>query len=304
MDLVAQVAQAPRAGETVMARAFSRHSGGKGANQAVAAARWGGRARLVACVGEDSFGDALMTELDTYGVDLQDVRRVDQPTGTALIVVEEGGENRIVIFPGANHALSAEDAQAMVAQMQPDDVLLAPLEVPLDAVCAAFAAAHARNVFTILNPAPALSLPDQLWHAIDLLTPNEHELSALTGLATDTEEGLQAAAEHLLARGPSFVAVTCGSSGVRLYAREAAPIVVNAPRLDAVDTTGAGDTWNGCLAAQLEAGVALQEAVQVATLAASLSCTRPGTMQAVPTPEEVQQWRTRHGLTGLVGGGK
>ncbi|MBW5485671.1 ribokinase [Streptomyces bambusae] len=280
MDLVAYVPKAPRLGETVTGREFRTVPGGKGANQAVAAARAGGEVRMIGAVGADDFGVRLRAALGAAGVDTAALRTVEGASGTAHITVDDEGGNSIVVVPGANGRLtSLEDGDE--ARIAAADTLLLQLEVPLGVVTAAARAARAHGVRTVLTPAPAQPLPPELLAATDLLVPNEHEAAALTGL-TDARQ----AAEALLQQVPA-VAVTLGAAGVLCAARGRAPLTVPAPRVRAVDTTAAGDTFVGALAVALGEGRAVREAVSWACAAAALSVQRPGAQDSMPARAEI-----------------
>ncbi|EPH44513.1 ribokinase [Streptomyces aurantiacus] len=280
MDLVAYVAKAPQRGETVTGREFRTLPGGKGANQAVAAARAGATVSMIGAVGTDAFGDRLRSALDHSGVDTDLLRTVEGPSGTAHIVVDDDGGNAIVVIPGANAALTAVDAgdEAAIASA---GALLLQLEIPLEGVLAAARSARASGVRTILTPAPAQPLPPELLAATDLLIPNEHEAAALTGLADPAD-----AARALLDQVPEVV-VTLGAAGSLYAARGADPVRVPARRVTAVDTTGAGDTFVGALAVALGEGNSLPEALSWASAASALSVRRPGAAASMPYRKEI-----------------
>ncbi|ORT53950.1 ribokinase [Streptomyces sp. CB03238] len=280
MDLVAYVSRAPKLGETVTGREFRTVPGGKGANQAVAAARAGAEVSMIGAVGSDEFGTRLRAGLTAAGVDTDLLRTVDGPSGTAHIVVDDEGSNAIVVIPGANGtvtSLSPGD-ETLIATAH---ALLLQLELPLSAVTAGAEAARRHGVRTILTPAPAQPLPPELLAATDLLVPNEHEAAALTGLADP-----HAAAEELLRHVPEVV-ITLGASGSLYAARGAAPVTVPAPRVKAVDTTAAGDTFVGALAVALGEGRPVPDALAWASSAAALSVQRPGATSSMPYRTEI-----------------
>jgi ribokinase len=276
-DLVVSVRQLPRAGETVSGGTFARHGGGKGANQAVAAARAGARVALVAAVGADDLGDEALRELAAEGIDVSAVQRLDDvPTGVAVIVVDERGENQIAVASGANAALTGEAVAAALPPLsRGDGVVLLGHEVPPEAVAAGAAAARAAGWQAILNPAPARDLIEGLDGVI--LTPNADEARRLSG-----EDDVAAAARALAARTGAPVLITLGADGALLDG-ESFP----APPVDVVDTTGAGDAVNGALAARLAAGDPLHDAVRFALAAASLSTRSPGARAGMPRREDV-----------------
>lgn len=280
VDLVVHVDRHPGPGETVLGGDLRRSPGGKGANQAVAAARAGGAATaFVGALGRDDAADLLLGSLHRAGVATEAVSRVDAPTGTALITVTPDGENSIVVAAGAN--ARAALTPAATAAVAGADVVLAQLEIPLEAVLAA-GAARRPGCLLVLNAAPSRPLPDELWAAVDVLVVNEHE-------AVDLGPGgdVDAAVEHLLGRVPTVV-VTLGALGA-LVARRGAP-VVRVPSIDVepVDSTGAGDTFCGVLAARLADGTEVVAAVRAAVVAGALAVTRQGAQSGVPTAAEVQ----------------
>ncbi|MEV7171323.1 ribokinase [Streptomyces sp. NPDC093224] len=281
MDLVAYVAKAPRLGETVTGRAFRTVPGGKGANQAVAAARSGGKVVMIGAVGADEFGVRLRSALTAAGVETAGLRTVEGSSGTAHITVDDEGGNSIVVVPGANAAVTGLEA-GDEARIAAAGTLLLQLELPMSAVVAGARAARAHGVRTVLTPAPAQPLPAALLAATDLLVPNEHEAAALTGL-TDPHQ----AAEALLADVPEVV-VTLGAAGVLHAARGREPLAVPAPRVRAVDTTAAGDTFVGALAVALGEGRPMPEALRWASAAAALSVQRHGAQDSMPTRAETE----------------
>ncbi|MFF8928516.1 ribokinase [Streptomyces longwoodensis] len=283
MDLVAYVEKAPRRGETVTGREFRTVPGGKGANQAVAAAHAGGTVSLIGAVGDDAFGGRLRSTLEHSGVSTDHLRTVEGSSGTAHIVVDDEGGNAIVVVPGANGTVDrlAPGDEGLIASA---DALLLQLEIPLAAVVAGARTARAHGVRTILTPAPAQPLPPDLFDATDLLVPNEHEATTLTG-RTDP---LQAAVA-LLEVVPEVV-VTLGESGVLYAARGQEPVSVPAPRVTAVDSTGAGDTFAGALAVALGEERPVREALAWAAAAASLSVQRPGASASMPHRTEIDAW--------------
>lgn len=263
LDLVATAPRLPRPGETVTEAEFARHPGGKGANQALAARRLGAEVRLVACVGNDPEADMATSTLRDAGVDLSGCRQIAAaPTGVALIVVDTRGENQIVVAPGANRHLSAGDIDVKGA-----DVVVTQLEVPLEAVIAAVEASS----FAVVNAAPARTLPAALLASCDVVVVNQTE-DAFFG------DALEAAA---------MVVTTLGADGA--VARQGSRMVARAaaPKVEVVDTVGAGDTFVGALAVELAGGAELDEALRFACAAGALATTRPGAQSAMPRREEV-----------------
>ncbi|MFD9072732.1 ribokinase [Streptomyces lasiicapitis] len=287
MDLVAYVAKAPQRGETVTGREFRTLPGGKGANQAVAAARAGATVSMIGAVGNDAFGTQLRSALDHSGVDTDLLRTVEGPSGTAHIVVDDDGGNAIVVIPGANDTLTTL-SPGDTAEIASAAALLLQLEIPMEGVLAAAQTARAAGVRTILTPAPARPLPPELLAATDLLLPNEHEAAALTGLPDPAD-----AARALLDQVPEVV-VTLGAAGSLYVARGAEPVTVPARRVTAVDTTGAGDTFAGALAVALCEGNYLPQAASWASAASALSVQRPGAAASMPYRTEID---TEAGVT-------
>lgn len=281
MDLVAYVEKAPQRGETVTGREFRTIPGGKGANQAVAAARAGATVSMIGAVGNDSFGTRLRSTLERAGVDTGPLRTAEGPSGTAHIVVDDEGGNAIVVVPGANGTVDrlTPGDEGVIASA---DALLLQLEIPLRTVVAGARTARAHGVRTILTPAPAQPLPPELLAATDLLVPNEHEAAALTG-RTDPRE----AAAALLDQVPQVV-ITLGAAGSLYAARGAEPLTVPAPQVTAVDSTGAGDTFVGALATALGEARPVREAVAWAAAAAALSVQREGASASMPCRAEIE----------------
>jgi ribokinase len=282
MDLVAYVEKAPRRGETVTAREFRTIPGGKGGNQAIAAARAGADVSMIGAVGNDAYGLRLRSTLEHSGVETDDLRTVEGPSGTAHIVVDDEGGNAIVVIPGANGTvdhLSPGD-EGVIADA---DTLLLQLEIPLPAVLAGARAARRHGVRTILTPSPAQPLSPELLAGIDLLIPNEYEAATLTGL-TDPHK----AATALLEQVPEVV-VTLGADGSLYAARGAEPLTVPAPKVTAVDSTGAGDTFVGALAVAVGEGRPMREALGWAAAAAALSVQREGASVAMPYRPEIEE---------------
>lgn len=280
MDLVAYVAHAPKRGETVTGREFRTIPGGKGANQAVAAARAGGDVTMIGAVGSDDFGVRLRQTLVSSGVDTDLLRTAEGPSGTAHIVVDDEGGNSIVVIPGANGTVTAL-APGEEALITTADMLLLQLELPLSAVLDGAQAARRHGVRTVLTPSPAQPLPPELLAATDLLIPNEHEAANLAGVADP-----HAAAEELLRQVPEVV-ITLGSAGSLYATRGAPPLTVPAPRVRAVDTTAAGDTFVGTLAVALGEGRPMRQALAWASAAAALCVQRPGASTSMPYRSEI-----------------
>ncbi|MEU7984533.1 ribokinase [Streptosporangium canum] len=283
MDLVAYVEAAPGLGETVTGREFRTVPGGKGANQAIAAARAGAEVVFLGAVGDDAFGPELRRTLAGAGVDVSGLRTVPGPSGIAQIVVDGQGGNSIIVVPGANGAVTAP-SEAELEVIARSDVLLLQLELPIEAVTAAARAARAAGTTVILTPAPVQPLPDELLDAVDILVANEHEAAAITGLA-DHEEAVRELRTRV-----GWVIITLGSRGALTAAPGAGPAVhVRAPEVRAVDTTAAGDTFVGALAAAHVERQSPDRAVRFAGAAAALSVQREGASTSMPGRAEIDQ---------------
>ena len=271
VDLVVRAESLPGPGETVTGGTFERHGGGKSANQAVAAARQGAAVRMVGAVGDDELGEEAVAQLEAEGIDVSAVQRLTTaPTGVALIAVDAAGENQIAVASGANADLSPAAVEAALAGAAAGGVALIGLEVPDAAVLAGARAARAAGLEVVLNPAPARPLPDELLALSPVLTPNGGEAAALAG-----EDDPEAAARALSERSGAAVVVTVGADGA-LLVEDGAVERIPAPRVEAVDTTGAGDAFNGALAAALAGGAALADAVRAAVAVAAESVRKPG----------------------------
>ena len=296
VDLVTYVNRMPVRGETVEAPSFEMGHGGKGANQAVAAAKLGASVVMVTKVGDDMFADNTIRNLASFGVDTKHVRRVPgRSSGVAPIMVEPSGENSILIVKGANADLSPNDIERAAEDLKTCDLILLQLEIPLETVYAAIAFGKQHGVKTLLNPAPATPEldPDKIRDAT-FLVPNETELAILTGMPVDTEDEIAAAARSLIAKGIGTVIVTMGSRGALLVtaseSRGIAPISVIP-----VDTTGAGDAFIGSFARYLAAGLSLDAALAQASRYAAFSVTRRGAQKSFATEAEFEAFCAKLG---------
>ncbi|WP_260961845.1 ribokinase [Pseudomonas citri] len=288
MDLVTRAPRLPRGGETLIGQSFSTIPGGKGANQAVAAARLGAQVSMVGCVGSDAYGQQLREGLLAEGIDCQAVGVVDGSSGVALIVVDDNSQNAIVIVAGANGALSPDVLDNADAVLQGADVIICQLEVPDITVGHALKRARELGKIVILNPAPASHALPAEWYAwIDYLVPNESEAAVLSGVAVDSLQTAAAAATQLMSAGVGKVIVTLGAQGL-MFANGASCEHFPAPQVKALDTTAAGDTFVGGFAAALAAGKNEVEAIRFGQVAAALSVTRAGAQPSIPTLQEVQ----------------
>ncbi|MFF8945286.1 ribokinase [Streptomyces sp. NPDC014864] len=283
-DLVIGVERRPAAGETVLGSDLAVHPGGKGANQAVAAARLGARTALLARVGDDAHGRLLLDAQRAAGVDTAGVLAGGAPTGVALITVDPSGDNSIVVSPGANGRLTPEDVRSADRLLRSSRVVSAQLEIPLETVVEVVRNLAPGSRF-VLNPSPPRALPRELLAACDPLIVNEHEAKVILG-SNDAGDAPEDWARALLAHGPRSVVVTLGARGA-LVASAAEVTRVPSVRVDAVDTTGAGDAFTAALAWKLGAGAALAEAAAYAARVGAAAVTRPGAQESFPTAAEV-----------------
>jgi len=285
-DLVVTLPALPKPGETLLGGDLLTAQGGKGANQAVAAARLGAAVTLVGCVGDDDFGATSLAQYAREGMDTSRIRVVaGAPSGVALIFVGATGENMIAVAPGANLSLTTADIEAAAPVIQAADVLLLQLETPLATVLSAARLAHAAGVKVILNPAPAQPLAASLLALVDVLTPNEREALLVSGLPADAAPA--AAAAHLQSLGVKTVVVTLGAAGALVKDAAHPAFTVPSFRVPAVDTVAAGDAFNGGLAVALAQDQPLAAAVRFANAVAALAVTRPGAQSSLPSAQEV-----------------
>jgi ribokinase len=289
MDLVARAPRLPHPGETLAGHAFAQVAGGKGGNQAVAAARLGAQVAMIGCVGADPNGAQLRAGLETEGIDCGAVATSETAsTGVALIIVDDGSQNAIVIVAGSNGEVTPQTIAQHEAVLAAADVVVCQLETPPDAVRAALAAARRLGRTVILNPAPATGpLPADWLPLIDYLIPNELEAATLTGLPVNSPADAAQAAEALRDAGARNVLVTLGAQGVYAALEGAGASHYPAPQVRAVDTTAAGDTFIGGLAAQLAEGAPVDAAIRFAQRAAALSVTRAGAQPSIPHRAEL-----------------
>lgn len=299
-DMIIRVEHLPRPGETVLGGEFLTAAGGKGANQAVAAARAGARVTFVARVGKDELGAQVVAGLRADGIDVRHVARDPAArSGVALILLSKQGENSIAVAPGANARLSPAHVRKAAGVFKGAGILLVQLETPLATVATAVDLARGAGVPVILNPAPALVVPDALLRKVEIITPNETEAELLTGIRVTGEASAARAAGALLRRGVPIVVLTMGRRGV-LVATRAGRERIPAFEVDALDTTAAGDVFSGTLAAALAAGQLLGTAVRRASAAAALSVTRVGAQPSVPTRTEVERFLKAAGAQGAT----
>jgi ribokinase len=286
MDLIATTDRLPQPGETVPGSSFSTAAGGKGANQALAAARAGSSVRMVGAVGQDGFAEPALALLADAGTDLSAVKRVSDPTGTALILVGGDGENMIAVVPGANGTMTPADASAAVEAMQAGDILMLQMEVPADAVEQAFRAAQEKSVLSIFNTAPLTDDAIRLASLASIIVSNETEFELLIGAKGLNAEERIAAMQKLAARTGQTLVVTLGADGV-IAIHEGELVRSSGLRIEPVDTVGAGDTFCGYLAASLDQGLDFAAALRRAAVAGSLACLKAGAQPAIPLAAQV-----------------
>ena len=286
IDLVVGLERMPDPGETVIGRTLDQHPGGKGLNQAVAAARLGARVEMIGAVGSDDSGSWLRGIVKAEGIGDSGVRTVDGPSGTALIEVDRSGMNRIVVVPGANGKVTPDEVAAALDDIVDIAIVLTQGEVPLAAIETAMIVGRAKGARTVLNPAPVLDYPVALLRAVDIVLPNEHEAAQLTGLNTSTLGGAKAAAAHLVALGVTCAIVTRGGEGA-IWATAEDSGHVEAFSVSPVDTVAAGDGFCGGLVTALAEGLDINEALRWAAGAGALATTRPGAVPSLPTRAEL-----------------
>ncbi|KJS60275.1 ribokinase [Streptomyces rubellomurinus] len=286
VDLVIGVERRPAAGETVLGSDLAVHLGGKGANQAVAAARLGARTALLARVGDDANGRLLLESQRSAGVDTTSVLVGGAPTGVALITVDPSGDNSIVVSPGANGRLTPEDVRAAGPLVRASRVVSAQLEIPLETVVEVVRQLPSGTRF-VLNPSPPRALPAEVLAACDPLIVNEHEARVILGGEAIGDDPA-AWARELLASGPESVVVTLGSQGALVASAEGEVVRVASVQVEAVDTTGAGDSFTAALAWKLGAGASLAEAAAYAARVGAVAVTRRGAQESFPTAAEVE----------------
>ncbi|MCF7808301.1 MAG: ribokinase [Candidatus Marinimicrobia bacterium] len=291
MDLVVTSERFPGPGETILGDTFKMIPGGKGANQAVCAGSLGTETTFLGRVGNDSFGKTLIQSLDAHGVDTGQIG-VDstEPTGTALIQVNSLGENQIVVIPGSNMTLSTDDLEGHQENFAKAGLMLIQLEIPLDTVARALSLAKDHECITIMNPAPAAKLSEDIFPLIDICTPNEIELRMMSENRAIADGDIESMAKHLLSKGVGKVIVTLGSEGAMLVHQGGARIF-HAREVKAVDTTGAGDAFNGALASSLATGTGVEEAIEFAMDVAAYCVTRPGAQTSMPTKHQIDEWK-------------
>jgi len=289
-DMIIQLDKIPVPGETVLGGEFSIAAGGKGANQAVAAARAGGNVTFIAAVGNDALGTQAVEGFLRDGINVEYIKKVKNvASGVALIFVDKTGENSIAVASGANANLRPEtiiEAEHVISEAQ---ILLMQLETPIETVCRAAELAYKAGVKVILNPAPARSLDDELLKKVSIITPNETEAELLTNIKVENETGALKAAKVLLGKGIESVLITLGAQGVFLATNQTCELIPGF-RVDAVDSTAAGDVFNGVLAVGLAEKKTIKEAIRFANAAAALSVTKLGAQPSAHKRKEIDSF--------------
>ncbi|WP_028749413.1 ribokinase [Rhizobium mesoamericanum] len=286
MDLIATTARLPKPGETVAGNGFSTAAGGKGANQALAARRAGRTVHMAGAVGRDGFAEPALALLKDAGTELGTIKQVDEPTGTALILVGGDGENMIAVVPGANGTVTPADADAVVSAMSKDDILMLQFEVPVPAVEQALTAARIKGVTTVLNLAPLIDDAARLGRLADIVIANETEFERLAGQENMAADDREAALKRLNAETGQTLIVTLGADGV-IAIREGVMTRAKGLKIEPVDTVGAGDTFCGYFAASLDEGLDFEASLRRAAVAGSLACLKQGAQPSIPSSAEV-----------------
>jgi len=289
MDLVVTAPKVPVMGETILGSGFMTVPGGKGANQAVAAARLGGKVSIIGCLGDDIFGRDLKRNLESNGVDTSAVNIINGvASGIAVIVVKEGN-NFIIVDPGANSCVTPHMIDLQDQLIQNSDIVMVQLEIPLEAVERAVNTAKRHGVKVLLNPAPARELGDELLSKVDIFTPNEIECEIITGIPIKSVEDVGKAIEFLMAKGIPQVIVTMGGAGV-VYNRGTEIVHKDVPAVKVVDTTAAGDSFSGAVAVALSQGRSIDAAVDFGNIVGTLTVTKKGAQTSLPTSEDVESF--------------
>lgn len=291
MDLVTKTEKVPKVGETFLGVDFKQAAGGKGANQADAIAKLGGKVAMIGRVGDDQFGESLINGLKADGVDVSHIHVTKSTsTGIATIIVNGDGDNSIIVVPGANFKLMPTDIDEAEKMIEKSHIMIAQLEVPLDTIKYAFKKAKQYGKYTILNPAPARVLDEELLQMTDLLVPNETELEILSQRTLETQEDMLLAAKELMLKGVKEIIVTLGANGC-LYIDKTTSTHYPALLVKAVDTTAAGDSFIGAMATAFSEGKLLKEAIGFASKVSALTVTRQGAQESLPTKKEVEDYK-------------
>lgn len=290
MDLVVKVDTMPKGGQTLIGSNFKEVPGGKGANQAVAMARLGANVSMIGKVGDDSFGQTMINALNNDNVDTKYINIENGATGVALITVDKNAENSIVVAPGANYKVDKSYIDKNIDGIENSDIVVVQLETPLETIKYALKKAKELNKYTILNPAPAVKLEDELIANVDLLTPNETELEIISGVEINSEEDILKAAKVMIEKGVKELIVTLGSKG-SLYINKERSMFKKAYKVEAVDTTAAGDSYTGALSVAFANGKDIEEAMDFASKVGALSVMKEGAQSSLPTLNDVLNFR-------------
>ncbi|MDU2147772.1 MAG: ribokinase [Paeniclostridium sordellii] len=290
MDLVVNVENMPKKGQTLIGSDFKEVPGGKGANQAVAMARLGGDVTMVGKVGTDSFGETLINALKKDNVDTTYIHKENGSTGVAMITVDQNAENAIVVAPGANFKVNQNDIDKNVEAIKTSDIVVVQLETPLETIKYTLKKSKEFGKYTILNPAPAVKLEDSIIENVDLLTPNETELEILSGITIENEADILTAAKVMIKKGVKELIVTLGSKG-SLYINKDIERFKKSYKVEAIDTTAAGDSYTGALAVAFSKGENVEYAMDFASKVGALCVTKEGAQSSLPTLEEVNEFR-------------
>lgn len=295
-DLIIVVPEIPRPGETILGGQFQTFPGGKGANQAVAAARAGGNVIFIASVGDDAYGQEAIQGYELENINIESAKICkNTPSGIAMITISEKGENAITVAPGANSKLLPKDMNEAKELFREADYMLIQLEIPINTVKRALELCAEYNTKAILNPAPAADLPDEILALTDIITPNETETEKLTGILIENENDAREAAEVLHKRGINTVIITMGAQGAFLSDMATnTHVLIKGFNVDVIDTTAAGDVFNGQLAVAMSEGEILQESVLLAHCAAALSVQKMGAQSSIPNHEDINNFRMKN----------
>ena len=289
MDLVTRCKRAPKGGETLFGEEFSQVSGGKGANQAVAIGKLGTNVIMLGKIGKDSFGKDMLVSMEKNGVNIQHIEEGEKATGIAKIIVEESGQNRILVVAGANSEVDKEYVDRHLAAIKESDIVVTQLEIPIETVEYTLKKAKEFGKITILNPAPARELSDEIIKNSDFIIPNESELALITGMAVETEEEIKKAGKKLLDMGVKNLIITLGSKGSLHLNRDKCEFH-SAYKVKAIDTTAAGDSFIGGVVRELN-GDNISEAIEFGTKVSAIAVTKKGAQTSIPTIEEVIKFK-------------
>ena len=290
MDLVTQVKATPKVGETILGNDFNKIPGGKGANQAVTIGKLGGDVTILGCMGNDEFGKILQNNLQSNGVDCSLLKKIENnDTGIAFIMLNESGDNSIVVIPGANYDLTPTDIDEDIFKNY--EIVLAQLETPLETIETAFKLAKQAGCYTVLNPAPAQDLSEALIKSVDLLIPNETEFESITGENAIDGQSVIKGAKYLFELGITDILITLGGDGARYMNKSGENIHFKGYKVDVVDTTAAGDSFIGGLIYGISLGESIKEAIDRAMVVGAITVTRLGAQSSLPSMEDVKKFK-------------